>query len=94
MNAKYFTGYKIHSNKDCGRKNIFSWNDGSSTNHGTVTGVSNCARICDMHAECAAFVHRTSDDMCGFWKRGPLNLHSNVKTRCHKKTKGSTLIYM
>ena len=75
-----------------GDKSITTWDDGSSANYGTLTGITNCETICSMHDECAGFVHRTSDGVCGLWKREPLTLYSRSSFNCHQKLTGGTLI--
>ena len=60
--------------KSCGGSDINQWDDGSSANWGTVSGVTECKNECDKHAECAGFVNVYSTGKCGYWKKGPLKL--------------------
>ena len=90
---KNILGYEVMNGFNCGTNNIRgTWDDGSSANYGTLTGITNCETICSMHDECAGFVHRTSDGVCGLWKREPLTLYSRSSFNCHQKLTGGTLI--
>ena len=55
--------------KSCGGTSIKKWADGSSSNWGTVKGITNCKKICDLHEECDGFTHRLTDNICGHWKK-------------------------
>ena len=79
---------------DCGGTSIITWDDGSSSNYGTLTGTSNCEATCGMHIECAGFVYNAFSGACGYWKRGPLNLLSSSNWNCYEKLKGSMIIHV
>ena len=93
MNGKYFAAYEVMNGFHCGGSSIRTWDDGSSTNYGKLTGVSKCEEICNMHVTCAGFAHRKSDDICGFYKRAPLNPVRKQGRNCHRKQKGSRFLY-
>ena len=86
--------YEVMNRFHCGGDSIKTWDDGSSTNYGKLVGVSNCELMCNIHVECAGFVHRKSDDKCGYWKRAPLKPYFKIGASCHQKIKGSTISYM
>ena len=88
-----FSGnYEILNGKHCGGQTIKSWNDGSNANYGTLIGIPECGNLCSYHSECAGFVHRTTDNICGFWKKGPLNPSLFANHNCHKKIEGSNVV--
>ena len=91
MNARQFTEYKITNGYQCGGTSIRSWDDGTSSNYGTLRGISNCEITCDMHVECSGFVYGGSTDICGYWKRGSLTPVSRIDANCHEKLKGSAI---
>ena len=68
----------------CGGENIYSWDDGSSTNYGTFDNLLNCKATCDIHDECAAFVFY--NDICAFWARAPLNPYKSSHVACYIKS--------
>ena len=76
--------------KSCGGSDIIQWDDGSSANWGTVSGITECKNECDKHVECAGFVNVYSTGICGYWKRGPLKLNDEygINGDCYIKTKG------
>ena len=76
--------YSILYNTHCGGSSIETWANGDSSNYGTVEGVLECQKICDLHKECAGFVARY-DNICGFWKQGNLDPHSFENHNCYVK---------
>ena len=78
--------------KHCGGQSIQAWNDGSNANYGTLIGLPECKEMCSGHPECAGFVHRTTDNICGFWKMGPLNPHLLENHNCHRKIEGKNVV--
>ena len=90
INAKHFVGYEYEVTNDlhCGGTSIRSWTDGTNTNYANLKGISDCEKMCNIHVECAGFVHETSSDICGHWKRGPLHLSRWTGVTCHKKMNG------
>ena len=93
MNAKHFSAYEVTNGHHCGGVSITSWADGINTAYGKLKGIPDCEEMCNTHAECAGFVHRTSDGICSFWKQGPLNIVSKNGHNCHKKI-GSNILYL
>ncbi len=75
--------------KHCGGQRITAWNDGSNANYGTLNSLPECIKLCSDHWECAGFVHRTTGNICGLWKRGPLNPIQRDGFNCHKKLAGN-----
>ena len=54
-----------------------------------------CKEICSAHPECAAFVHRITDDKCGYWKKEPLNIQHYNEHNCYQKTiAGKNEVYL
>lgn len=94
MNAKQFADYQVTKGFHCGGEPIKLWDDGSSSNYGKLKGISNCERMCDMHVECDAFAHDASIDICGYWTRGPLKLIKSNILICHRKLRGSRILYL
>ena len=94
MNAKHFADYEVTNGFHCGGHDIRSWDDGSSTNYGSFTGVSNCKRMCNMHVECAGFIYLANNGRCSYWRRGPLKPIRYTGHTCHKKLNGRTIIYV
>ena len=94
MNAKHFAEYFVMNYSSCGGVSIKKWDNGSSSNYGTLKNISNCKETCNMHDECEGFDHRLSTDVCGFWKRAPLRLKWDSKHHCFVKRKGSTILYV
>ena len=84
--------YELLSGKHCGGHTINSWNDGSYTNYGTLVGLPECKKLCSDHSECAGFVHRTTDDICGFWKLGHLKPFLKENRNCYKKREGNNVL--
>ena len=91
MNAKHFAAYEVMKGFNCGGESIGSWTDGSNAAYGEITGISECEQTCNMHEECAGFVRQSTTNICGFWRRGPLNPYSKVNHNCHKKIQGITM---
>ena len=79
--------YSVTKGKHCGGTSIKEWNDGMNSNYRRVDDLDECIGICNLHAECDAFVYRLRDGICGMWKKGPLYLNTKSGHDCHKKTK-------
>ena len=75
----------MSKNKHCGGGSINKWNDGTSSNYGSVKEVSKCKEECAKRVECTGFIHRSTDNVCGFWKKGPFNLFKSANHHCYKK---------
>ena len=75
----------------CGGESIYLWNDGSSTNYGTVGEISICRSTCSSHEECAAFIFY--DNICAFWARAPLNPYRSNSADCYIKSKGGKISF-
>lgn len=92
-----FSQYSVDYGMHCGGESIREWNVDkfvskfsnnervNPTEYGTVKGISHCKAVCNMHLECNGFVHRTTDDICGFWKKGPFRLSSYQNHNCYRK---------
>lgn len=78
-------GYEVTNEHHCGGQSIKSWKNGSTSNYGTVIGLDECKQICDANDECAGFVHRTADNICGFWKGVPLKPYVKNGLNCYRK---------
>ena len=51
-------GYIRKKGYKCGGKGVAAtWNDGTNSNRGIVTGFHNCMKSCNAHRECAGFAH-------------------------------------
>ena len=96
INEKPFAGYKyeVKTGVHCRGESITSWADGTNASYGVLSGISTCNNMCDVHVECAGFVHRTSDDICSLWKRGPLDVYNHAGHNCHKKIGSSYIIFV
>ena len=79
--------------KHCGGEEIRSWNDGSDSNYGEQIGLPECKQLCNDHSECAAFVHNTNKNICGYWKKGPLSPYLRENRNCHRKLDGNNVLY-
>ena len=55
----------------CGGDPIYQWNDGSSSNYGTIKDISGCRQECSKREECGGFI--IFGTICAFWTRTPLN---------------------
>jgi len=78
--------YNVHPGHFCSGKNINTWADGSPANFGTMSGIENCKAECDKHLECNAFIFKTADNKCGYWKDAPLNIWKwNDAHTCYEK---------
>ena len=80
----------MFKDKHCGGQSIRSWHDGSDATYGKSVwkGLSKCEKMCSDHAECQGFIHRKSDDICGFWKKDmkePKNMENKKNMDCHMK---------
>lgn len=76
--------YEVTKGHHCGGTNINTWTDGTTSNYGTAEGLSSCKETCNAHEECRAFIYRTTDRVCGFWKRGPLNIRKAKNHDCYR----------
>ena len=81
--------YEILNGKHCGGDTIRKWLDNSDAGYGKGTDLDACKTTCSDHVECKGFIHRTSDDICAFWKKGTLKLSSNADLNCHRKIEGN-----
>ena len=86
-------GYSITIGHNCGGESIYQWSNGSNSNYESAIGLPLCEKTCNLHEECAGFVHRLSDDVCGIWKKGPLNIYQSRGLNCHKKPKSNFLSF-
>ena len=86
LNLAYDNSTEVHCVK--GDASIRSWSDGSNANYGNETVLAKCKYICNNHIECAGFVHRKVDSVCGQWKRGPLKPWSHKGHDCYEKAIG------
>ena len=77
--------YRVTHGKHCGGQSIVNWSDGSEANYGTLKGLGTCKVTCNAYAECAGFVSRRSDGICGFWKSGPFQLYDYSGHDCYEK---------
>ena len=75
----------------CGGDPIYSWNDGSSANYGTISDVTTCKNKCSKREECGGFV--MSGSICAFWTRTPLNPYKSTDADCFIKSEGGRCIY-
>jgi len=65
--------YTVQNGKHCGGTSITTWASGEDAGYGTVVDdLAGCRMTCSAHADCAGFVLRDSDNLCSFWKSGPL----------------------
>ena len=88
--AQYTNDYQFTDGQHCGGQSIDKWADGYNSNYGTLKGLETCKTICNAHDECAGFVSRY-DGICGFWKRGPLELFDNNGRDCYQKVDNASL---
>ena len=75
----------------CGGESIYLWDDGSSTNFGTLGELSMCKSTCNEHKECAAFIFYNK--ICAFWARAPLNPYRSNNADCYIKSKGGKISF-
>ena len=70
----------------CGGDPIYSWDDGSSANYGTINDFPTCRNVCSEHLECGGFI--LSGGICAFWTRTPLNPYKSNDGDCYIKSEG------
>ena len=77
----------------CDGESIKLWKNESDSKYGNVAGLENCQKGCNLHAECAGFTFRISDEVCGFWKRRIWGEIDFLKTKsfCYRKPKGMAI---
>ena len=83
--------YEILNGQHCGGDTIRKWLDNSDAEYGKGTVLDACKTTCSDHVECKGFIHRKSDDICGFWKKGTLDPYPNTDLNCHRKIEGNTV---
>ena len=80
-----FIDYTIHPNHNCGGNRIVNWSNGSNAKYGQIRGLLNCSEVCMNQIDCDGFSHRISDDVCGLWRKAPLNLRYDKNFDCYQK---------
>ena len=82
--------YKLWPGFHCGGISIKQWSDRTNSEYGKISNISICKEICDVHDECAGFVHRTTDKICSFWKKAPFKPVFKRNRNCYEKQEGCT----
>jgi len=78
-------GYSVQAGK-CSGSWIELWSDGNFAHYGEdhqISGVTDCADMCDEHNDCAGFY--TKDGRCSHWRSGSLTVSENAGHCCYQK---------
>ena len=86
FNKFYLEDYILMSGFHCGGDPIYQWNDGSSSNYGTIKDIPGCRQECTKREECGGFI--LSGNICAFWTRTPMNPYKSKDANCYIKSEG------